>query len=144
MKKILLGIGLALLLIQCDKEDEKDDTSTTDKASNVADCAPAVTAFTSNIQPAIASCVVTNCHVNPGGDEDTDLYFVANDAKKNRATLAGHDGGFWKTGDNLYKKITASHTFPSSKTGPGHTGGPQSTPDSGQVTKWTTAEAGCN
>ena len=147
MKKILIGICLALLTQQCDKEDEKDNTSNTEKASNVADCAEAVTAFTTNIQPAIDQSCLTGCHVKPGGRDDTDLYFVANNAKENRKILAEHDYGYWKEAGNLYQKIGpttfSNHSLDNTKTVAGHGGSGQSSPTGDEITKWTTAEAGC-
>lgn len=150
MKKILLGIGLALLLIQCDKEDEKDDTSTTDKTSNVADCAPAVTEF-ADIQKAIDApispnskgCATTDCHVAGA----TEPVFVKGSASQNRNKLAGYEGGYWKVGNRLYQKINenladidSENNNPSS-----HGGGNQSAILTNKaVTRWTTAEAGCN
>ena len=150
MKKILLGICLALLTQQCDKEDDKKETSKTDKASNVADCQPAVEAFATNIQPAIATCATSDCHLT--GNSATDLHFLPNGtAKDNRAKLVEQDGKFWKEAGNLYQKIGpnyANHSFPASRTGSGHVGkngknNEEKFPDEGEITKWTTAEAGC-
>ena len=151
MKKILLGIGLALLTYQCDKEDEKDDTSTADKASNVADCAPALTKF-APIQTAIdrqgGSCADASCHIS-GTTGNTDLYFFKNNASKNRKILAGYHDGFWKEAGNLYKKIGpgyATHTLKdtNSKTATGHVGGNESWfPSEQDINSWTTAEDAC-
>lgn len=150
MKKILLGICLALLTQQCDKEDDKKETSKTDKASNVADCQNAVLKF-APIQEAIDApvsniskgCASADCHV--AGENEP--FFVKGDAKKNRNKLAGYEGNYWKVGDRLYQKITASHTLHSEypgKTEEGHGGGDQSAIlGSEAVTNWTTAEAGC-
>ena len=148
MRKILLGIGLALLTYQCDKEDDENDTSKTDKNSaTVADCPEAVSAF-AEIQTAIdntGGCAKAGCHVTPNGGNTT-LYFVANNAKANRKVLAGHDEGFWKEAGNLFKKIGpnyASHGLPTGKTEGGHSGGAQASPTETQITNWTTAESRC-
>ena len=152
MKKVLVIIGLALLTYQCDKEDEDDNESKTDKTGNTVDACPkAVTDFTP-IQTAIdSSCANSNCHVNPGGG-NTKLYFVkgADKAAQNRKVLAEYHGGFWKKAGNLYKKIGpnyATHTLKNTnnETNEGHVGGNKpSFPDETEITGWTTAEAGCN
>lgn len=149
MKKILLAIGLALLTQQCDKEeDDKDKASKADKTSSVANCPDAVTAFTNNIQPAIdgpigSSCADSSCHVS-GAATPIFVKGASNAANNRSALITQENDGFWKEADNLYKKITDTHTFPESRTKLKHDGGNKPWfPSQLAIKKWTDAEAEC-
>lgn len=135
-----IGIGAAifaaLLLWQCDGESETTPP--------VAECAAAVTAFTTNIQPHITtdSCDQSGCHASATDPGEIPLKAGDTNAASNRKEIMGEaEEHGWLEGDKMWQWLSGELD----KGDDGDHDGKDSLGGLTQakVTAWVTAEKAC-